>query len=580
AEAVDGYLLHPVAPTELVQMVRALLRLGKAQEDWRFLAEASRVLGDSLNWQATLDRLACLAVPHLADWCVIDLIGEDRRVRPAAVAHVDPSRVDQVREMRQRFPPGLEEREVVSRVWQTGRPVVFPALAGKDVETTREPEHPRLLVELGFKSYVCVPLSARGRTLGAITLVRSSSGRRYQAPDLVLAEDFVRRAALAIDNARHYDEAQEAVRCRDEFLAMLAHELRNPLAPILNAVQIMAERGLQDPSLRRARDVVERQGRHMARLLDDLLDISRITRGRIELRKTPLDLQTVLAQAVQTSRLLLQERRHQLLVDLPRGPLPVEADSTRLEQIFANLLNNAARYTEPGGRIHLTAERAGAEVVTRVRDNGMGIPPEMLTRIFEPFQQLDHSLARSQGGLGIGLTLVRRLVEMHGGVVEALSEGPGQGSEFVVRLPLSTANANVREEKTGEGSASSSCRVLLIEDNDDSREMLKELLELWGHQVEIATDGLEGLARILAAPPDLVLVDIGLPGLDGYQVARRVRAAPHGKNIFLAALTGYGQKEDRRRTKEAGFNTHLTKPVDLDELSRLLADRVSAGRNG
>jgi signal transduction histidine kinase len=384
-------------------------------------------------------------------------------------------------------------------------------------------------------------------------------------------------------------ELREANQAKDEFLALLAHELRNPLAPILNAVGLITTCQGDDAVLRQSTQVVERQVHQMARLLDDLLDVSRISRGKLRLRKEVLDLAKLVEQAVQTSRPLIEARHHQLTVSLPQEPVCLEGDSTRLEQVLANLLNNAAKYTMPGGRIWISATLENSQAVLRVRDTGKGIPPAMIQRIFEPFVQIDFSLHRSeQGGLGIGLMLVRRLLEMHGGTVEAFSPGAGQGSEFVVRLPAlppgpkPASTPEVNEEENGHEPAKANRRnVLIVEDMADSRETLRTLLTLWGHEVMVAENGPRGVEKALAAFPEIALVDIGLPDLDGYQVAEQIRAAPGGDGIYLVALTGYGQHGDRRRSISAGFNAHLVKPVDPKELARLLAEaRVEAPVSG
>jgi signal transduction histidine kinase len=401
----------------------------------------------------------------------------------------------------------------------------------------------------------------------------------------------IQRDALerhALDLKRTVDERTrellEANQAKDEFLALLAHELRNPLAPIVNAVGLIASRGGDDPVLHQAAQVVERQAHQMARLLDDLLDVSRISRGKLRLRKEILDLAEVVEHAVQTSRPLIESRRHHLVVSLPGETVRLEGDSTRLEQVLANLLNNAAKYTDPGGRISISATLEDQQAVIRVRDTGKGIPPAMIKRIFEPFVQIDFSLHRpEQGGLGIGLMLVRRLVEMHGGTASAFSEGPDQGSEFVVRLAALEGKGHPapvpKESQTPNGRSEIKAiprHVLIVEDNADSRETLRTLLSLWGHRVEVAETGPRGVEKALTSSPEVALVDIGLPDLDGYQVAEQVRAQGRD-NIFMIALTGYGQQEDRRRALNAGFNAHLVKPVDPKELARLLNEvRIDA----
>jgi CheY-like chemotaxis protein/two-component sensor histidine kinase len=333
--------------------------------------------------------------------------------------------------------------------------------------------------------------------------------------------------------------------------------------------------GEGDPRLQRARDVIDRQVVQLARLVDDLLDVSRITRGKIALRKEPLDLATVVARAVETSRPLLDGRRHELTVALPPGPVRVEADAARLTQVVGNLLNNAAKFTDEGGHIRLTVEPDGDGAVVRVRDDGLGIAADLLPRVFDLFTQGDRSLARSEGGLGIGLTLVKSLVEMHGGTVSAHSDGPGSGSEFVVRLPVVQARfASPTGDGRGgqaDGQASPSRRVLVVDDNADTAESLALLLRVKGHEVRTAHDGATALQDAGAFQPEVVLLDLGLPRMDGYEVARRLRAQVGLRKALLVALTGYGQEEDRRRAEEAGFDAHLTKPADPTALQRLLA---------
>jgi two-component system CheB/CheR fusion protein len=367
------------------------------------------------------------------------------------------------------------------------------------------------------------------------------------------------------------DELAEANRNKDEFLATLAHELRNPLAPIRNAVQLLGMRSLKEPDVRTARDVIARQVAVMVRLIDDLLDISRISRNELDIRKEVVELATVLESAVESSRPFLEQSGHELTVSLPPEPLPLSADPVRLSQVFLNLLNNAAKYTPRGGRIWLAAKREGSDVVVSVRDNGIGIPGNMLTRIFDMFAQVDRSLEQSRGGLGIGLTLVRRLVEMHDGGIEARSAGPDQGSEFIVRLPLIQPPPQPPPKRAGPRSrALSGCRILVVEDNEDSADSLGMLLRLKGNDIRIAHDGLEAVALAEAFHPELVLLDIGLPKLNGYEVAERIRGRPWARDATLVALTGWGQEEDRRRSQEAGFHFHIVKPLELEVLETML----------
>src|SRR5262245_20767180 len=384
-------------------------------------------------------------------------------------------------------------------------------------------------------------------------------------------EDSLRRQAEAL---------QEADRRKNEFLAILAHELRNPLAPISNAIQILTLRG-DDPALvAQTKEVMERQVHQLTRMVDDLLEVSRISRGKISLHTAPLDLAEVVATAVETSRPLVEAHHHTLTVILPRSPARVEADGARLAQVLSNLLNNAAKYTEDGGRIDLIVEQALGEVVIRVRDNGIGIAPERLPSVFDMFEHIAGASDRSQGGLGIGLTLARCLVEMHGGKIEAHSAGLGKGSEFVTRLTALAEPAMGPAQEPAEGPPMPSAngsrrRVLVVDDNVDSAESLAVLLRLYGHDVRLAHDGEAALEEARSFRPDVLFLDISLPKMDGYEVARRLRLDPAMGGLTLVAMTGYGQEEERRRTREAGFHSHLVKPVDFDMLQELLSSLPS-----
>ncbi|HVY79913.1 MAG TPA: response regulator [Steroidobacteraceae bacterium] len=378
------------------------------------------------------------------------------------------------------------------------------------------------------------------------------------------------------ERARAEAALKEADRHKDEFLAVLAHELRNPLAPIRNAVEIMRRSSLSDPQLVWSRDVVERQVKHLTRLVDDLLDVSRITRGNINLSREPVAVSTIIARAIETIQPLIAEQRHELTVNVSDEVLEVEGDLTRLTQVLGNLLNNAAKYTDPGGSIVVSAMRAGQDVEIRVRDNGIGIPPGLLPRLFQLFTQVDGAAHRAQGGLGIGLALVRQLVQMHGGSVTAYSDGPGKGSEFLIRLPLRARSGAPLDTDfpplaTADGAARSGHCILLADDNQDALESLAALLQCDGHEVHTAGDGAQALEVAAQCRPHVVLLDIGMPKLDGYEVARRIRAEPWGKAAVLIALTGWGQDEDRRRSREVGFDSHLVKPLDPEALSTMLS---------
>jgi signal transduction histidine kinase len=405
-----------------------------------------------------------------------------------------------------------------------------------------------------------------------------------------------RTAALEASaaNLRDREEAlREADRRKDEFLAMLAHEIRNPLAPIRTAVQLLRLKELPEAHRANARDVIERQVDHLVRLIDDLLDVARITRGAITLQRAHVDLAEVVARAVETSRPLIDSRRHELTIELPDQSLSVFGDLTRLSQVLGNLLNNAAKYTDAQGRIQLRVEADGGEAVIRVRDNGIGISRDMLSRVFDLFAQADRSLERASGGLGIGLALVRRLVEMHGGSVSAHSGGVGHGTEMVIRLPIAAGDRALPSRPheterptpapTGEpraAPATPSHRILIVDDNRDAADSMALLVETAGHSARTAYDGHQALDLASAFAPDVLLLDLGVPGLNGFEIARRIRRQPWGRRVALIAVTGWGQEHDRRRTAEAGFDAHLIKPVgtaDLLSALRACAPAASPG---
>lgn len=393
-----------------------------------------------------------------------------------------------------------------------------------------------------------------GNVVGASKIVRDITERKRLEDNLrVLAADL-----------------SENDRRKNEFLATLAHELRNPLAPMSNMLEVVKRSDSNAGVLKRAHETIERQLGQMVRLVDDLLDLNRITHDRLELRRNEVELSSVIQQAVEVARPHIDAAGHRLSIELPDPPVYLNADRTRLAQVFGNLLNNSSKYTRPEGSISLKAKRDGDEVVVTVKDNGAGIPPDKLDSIFDMFMQVDRTAERSQGGLGIGLTLVKRLVEMHGGSIEPRSAGEGMGSEFVVTLPILSEPTAAARDGSGVARESVQRRILIVDDNRDSADSLAMLLEITNNQTYLAHDGLEALAAIETHRPDVVLLDIGLPKLDGHEVCRRVREQPWGEDIVIIALTGWGQEDDRRKSQEAGFNGHLVKPVDYEKLLELL----------
>jgi PAS domain S-box-containing protein len=427
----------------------------------------------------------------------------------------------------------------------------------------------------GFRAVHATPLITRtGRLVGVLSTYFHSPRK---PPDRAthLVDLCARQAVEFIENARLYSELQSSNRSKDEFLAVLAHELRNPLAPIRNSLHILRLSGELTPAGEKIQEVMERQVDHLVRMVDDLLEVSRISRGKIELRRRPIELATAILSAVETSRPLIEEAGHQLAISIPPQPLTLNADSVRLSQIIANVLNNSAKYTDPGGQIWLTAQPENDEVAISIRDTGIGIPRDKLGHVFDMFAQIQPAGRRTTGGLGIGLTLVKRLTEMHGGRVEVVSEGPGQGSEFTIRLPLEKslpepplpAEPRLPDPRT----ALAQRRILVVDDNRDAADSLSLFLKFMGAAVHVAYDGVSALESLPAFRPEIVLLDVGMPMLDGFEVARRMRQLPEGQNILLVAVTGWGQEEDRRRTADAGFDQHLVKPVDPVMLQNLLA---------
>jgi signal transduction histidine kinase len=375
-----------------------------------------------------------------------------------------------------------------------------------------------------------------------------------------------------LEKKANEESLRELDRRKDEFLAILAHELRNPLAPIRNSIHILSLSYQQDPASAQVCEVIERQVNHMVRLVDDLLDVSRVTRNKIELKKESLEVASFVRSAVEASRPLIDSAGHQLALSLPVEPLTIEGDFVRLTQVVANLLNNAAKYTDAGGQIWLSVKRDQRDVVISVRDSGSGIAPEHLPHVFDLFMQVDHRAARSQGGLGIGLTLVKSLIELHGGTLSVDSRGLGHGSEFQVRIPLLYPDRPDRLEAAKAPSAVplTAKRILVVDDNKDAASSLGLLLRVMGATVKVVYSGPAALEAVAKDPPSIVLLDIGMPEMDGYEVARQIRAQKSGRDITLIALTGWGQDSDRKRTQEAGFDHHLVKPAEIDSLQTLL----------
>jgi PAS domain S-box-containing protein len=556
-----------------------ITRRKRVESDLRFVAQASAELASLRDYQTTLDKIAHLAVPEFADWCMVDVLDDSGALERVAVAHADPQREHLARDLHRRFPPDPSRIAGAGplNILRTGQPERVPEITAELLkQAVAHSDYLSALRELGVHSYIGVPLAVRGKILGVITFVTGESQRRYSRRDLELAEDLARRAAVAVENAMLLRALQESDRAKDVFLATLAHELRNPLAPVWNGLTIISRAPHDSQRVAQVAGMIERQVGQLARLVDDLLDVSRITTGKIELKKAHCDLGAILRSAIETSRPHIEAARHGLSVEVPEEPLDIEGDPVRLAQVFANLLNNASKYTRPGGQIEVVVQAEPDELVVRVRDTGEGIPAEMLGKVFGLFTQVTHPAERHQGGLGIGLSLVEGLVRLHGGSVEARSAGVGHGSEFIVRLPrLRPAEADAPEHVHDTSPAPldpggpRARRILVVDDNVDGAATLAELLQMMGCRVRVANDGVSALAAIAETAPEVVLLDIGLPDLNGYEVARRIRAMTDLAQPRLIALTGWGQEQDKRLAAQAGFDDHWTKPVDPARLQQL-----------
>ncbi|KQT13600.1 hybrid sensor histidine kinase/response regulator [Ramlibacter sp. Leaf400] len=544
------------------------------EQDLEFLAEASAELAGVNDSQETLDRIAQLAVPRFADWCAIDLL-QDGSLDRVAAAHVDPAKADLAFDLHRRYPPDPDSPTGTWAVARSGQGNLVEEITDEVLqEGVSDPELLAILRTLGLYSYIGAPLNVRGRTLGVITFITTESRRRYDLGDLALAEDLARRAAVAIDNAHLLEALRESDRAKDVFLATLAHELRNPLAPIWNGLSII-KRAKGDPQrIEQVGGIIERQVGQLSRLVDDLLDVSRISTNKIELKQEPTNLVHVIGTAVEISRPHIEAAHHKLSISFPDEATDLVADPARLAQVFSNLLNNAAKYTRRGGRIEVAVEAHEAELVVCVRDNGSGIAPEMLGKVFGLFTQVTHPSEGRQGGLGIGLSLVEGLVRLHGGTVEANSPGLDQGSEFVVRLPRQrretlAAAASPPREASADAPPAHTRRLLVVDDNEDAAATVAELLKMSGNDVVVVHDGRSAVAQTQEFRPDVVLLDIGLPDISGYEVARRIRKLEGVRQPILIALTGWGQQQDKEAAQQAGFDHHWTKPVDPQRLQEL-----------
>ena len=587
---VDLYLLAQQAKRQAQEKLAfaeervARATAEQASRRLAFLAQASATLTGSLDVATITRELVRLCVPTVADACALTLVAQAPEEASSELIWPEPDDAASEiatsgRVVSEAANPWL--RLTVDRVLRSGKPEVIADLP--PASCPQEAGGEAIFTPTMLSRIAVVPLVARGHTLGALTLGLCALGREFDTDTLSTATELAGRAAIALDNARLYEKMQEQDRRKDEFLAMLAHELRNPLAPIGNAVHVLRMSAADPDRLTWAEEIIARQLRQLVRLVDDLLDVSRITRGKIELKIESVDVARVVAAAVETSRPYVDAQEHALVVSVPSEPLRLKGDFARVAQVLANLINNAAKYTNKGGHISVTAARDAAEIVFQVRDSGMGIPKELLSTIFEPFKQIERTLDRSQGGLGVGLTLAQRLVRMQGGTISAYSDGPDQGAEFTVRLPRdldahATEPAS-EEAAVAETTAPLDLRILIVDDNRDVAHSTAVLLRAAGCNVDLAYDGEEAIRSVQALRPDVVLLDLGLPKIDGYQVAEQIRADRSNGRSLVIALSGYGQDEHRLRSKRAGFDYHIVKPIEPTALTGLLTSLWSCRKS-
>ncbi|HYF17786.1 MAG TPA: response regulator [Ramlibacter sp.] len=517
-----------------------------------YLSEASRVLSRSLNLDETIAAVLDLAVPMLGERAIVGLADKDGGVRRLEM-HPAP-RVDDA----EAFSPEL-------------RMVADEAIRDRQF---------RLWRRNGRAAAVC-PLMAGDEPRGALVVL--AEGDKMDSGRIALTREVASRAAIAMENARLYSAVQEADRRKNEFLAMLAHELRNPLAPIRNAVHIMQGADVSAPTMNWARDVISRQADHMARLIDDLLDVSRIVQGKVVVKPEKLRLAALIERSAESTMPKMEARSQELVLELPEEPVVIDGDSVRLAQVLSNLINNASKFSPANARIYVQARYEDGKVHITVKDEGAGIDPEFLPHIFDLFAQADQSLDRSQGGLGIGLTLVKHLVELHGGRVQAHSEGLGRGSELTVTLPAHVAQAeepaaSPAAARRPAAHAASPSRILVVDDLAASAETLMTLLEMEGFDVRVAHEGMQALDIAQDFRPEVVLLDIGLPGMNGFEVAHQMRSLPACRDALLIALTGYGEAESRSRSAQAGFDFHMVKPADVNLLLTMISNPQEARR--
>ncbi len=553
----------------------------RAEHEQRFLAEASRILSASLEYETSLAELAHLSVPMLGDYCVVDVLGEDGAFRRVAVVVLDPAKREIADGLR-RFPPSVRVESPAAAAIRKGEPIVSnecpPELVARAAQSA---EHLDLLTRFAVRAFMMVPLRARGRTLGLLTVGRFDGRRKYDARDEALAADLTSRAALALDNALLYRHAQEANRVKEDFLATLSHELRTPLNALLGWMQMLKSPAVDEATRRRALESVERNAQAQSVLINDLLDVSRVMSGKLRIDPRPVDLQSVVLAAVDAVRPAVRAREIDLGVSLTPIGGEVLGDPDRLQQVVWNLLSNAVKFTPPHGRVELSVEQVGGAAQIVVTDNGVGIDAAFLPHVFERFRQADSSTTRSHGGLGLGLAIVRHLVDVHGGTVTAESGGMGAGSRFVVTLPLRHTVPVDPAGRAAPGGAAAlrGVRVLAVDDDADSRELVLLMLRAAGAEVMVVSAPATALDVMESFKPHVLVTDLALPGMDGCALMREL-SARRGSPAAAIALSSYDDSDHVRQALDAGFALHLSKPPEQERLVQAIAELVVASSSG
>jgi signal transduction histidine kinase/CheY-like chemotaxis protein len=559
--AEDGALQHVVIAVSNISD-------RKIREDrLRFMVESGKILSLTADFHKRLTQKARLAVPLLADWCAIDLVSGKSTERVVTI-HQKQDMLDFLKEYYQKYPPDPSSPNSIYNAIKQQSPRFFPVVTDDLLRSfAQSPEHFADLKRLQLKSVLIVPIVSRGKGLGALTLAYAESGRTYTEDDLQFFKEFCAHLGVVIDNARLYEAIKKRDGAKDLFLASLSHELRNPLAPIKSSLEILKMKDAP-PELREEFDVIEHQFDHMARLLNDLLEVTRFTHSKISLSLTPVDLRVVVDRALKSSGTFLENADVTLHRSFADEPIYVHADETRIEQAVTNLMSNAAKFTPAGGSIWVDVEQEQGRACIRIKDNGAGIHADDLPNIFNMYYQGASTRDQASTGLGIGLLLVHRIISLHQGAIEARSEGPGKGSEFVISLPTLEGAAFTYGQAVQPAAAAAGKRILIVDDNIQAADSLAKLLSKVGARAKTLYSGEETLSHELA-PYDVIFLDVGMPRIDGYQIAEALRR--RGITTPLVALTGYGMADDKKRAHGAGFSAHLTKPIGLKELSETIA---------